>query len=116
MLHDNLFIKTHQYTEFGSNNFAHFVHISLFRTVVCLEGFYSNYCDLACSKCKVGTLCNNITGECPEGCEFNWQGPKCDSKLINSSIIVSHLSVVINVRGSTILYSPCLFSGTLICW
>ena len=31
MLHDNMFIKIHQYTKFGSNNFA---HIYLFRTVI----------------------------------------------------------------------------------
>ncbi|XP_061180599.1 scavenger receptor class F member 2-like [Saccostrea echinata] len=46
--------------------------------VFCKAGYYGYNCEYLCGKCKTETICNNITGICPEGCQNRWTGLNCD--------------------------------------
>ncbi|XP_062593829.1 multiple epidermal growth factor-like domains protein 10 [Saccostrea cucullata] len=45
---------------------------------VCVDGYYGYNCELMFGNCKTGTICNNTTGICPEGCLYRWGGLHCD--------------------------------------
>ncbi|XP_062613938.1 cell death abnormality protein 1-like [Saccostrea cucullata] len=45
----------------------------------CVKGFYGPGCSQTCGKCTAGTYCNKHTGDCPDGCQDNWTGEKCDA-------------------------------------
>lgn len=45
---------------------------------VCRGGFYGLGCSTSCGYCKSGTVCNDRTGGCPNGCQDHWIGSKCN--------------------------------------
>ncbi|XP_062593830.1 scavenger receptor class F member 1-like [Saccostrea cucullata] len=46
--------------------------------MICKDGYYGHNCEKTCGKCKIGTICQKITGICPRGCQNHWNGSKCD--------------------------------------
>ncbi|XP_056003721.1 multiple epidermal growth factor-like domains protein 10 [Ostrea edulis] len=45
---------------------------------ICRPGLYGGDCNQRCGKCKSRTICKDDTGYCPQGCQDNWSGPRCD--------------------------------------
>ncbi|XP_062577545.1 multiple epidermal growth factor-like domains protein 10 [Saccostrea cucullata] len=46
--------------------------------IKCRQRFYGANCESRCSKCTIGSFCDNKTGICPVGCQDHWNGTKCD--------------------------------------
>ncbi|XP_062603358.1 receptor-type tyrosine-protein phosphatase kappa-like isoform X3 [Saccostrea cucullata] len=44
----------------------------------CRDGFYGNNCEGTCGKCNNNAVCNKITGICPDGCHYQWNGSLCN--------------------------------------
>lgn len=55
---------------------------------VCNDHFYGQNCNISCGHCKNNGGCNNITGQCPDGCQANWQEEKCDGQLYNKHLML----------------------------
>ena len=52
--------------------------VLFFKNILCANGLFGADCSLYCGKCKIGTVCNNLTGKCSFWCQDDWQGLKCD--------------------------------------
>ncbi|KAL3880675.1 hypothetical protein ACJMK2_032897 [Sinanodonta woodiana] len=51
----------------------------------CLDGVYSEFCNITCGYCYKGLPCKKDTGECLEGCDPGWIGQLCDSECENGT-------------------------------
>lgn len=52
----------------------------IFLYLECIPDYYlSNNACQKCGHCNESKQCNNITGECVNGCEENWATTTCDS-------------------------------------
>lgn len=65
--------------------------------LVCTEGFYGPNCTQKCGHCRNESVCNNITGDCLQGCDEHWGGSKCDGTLRNIDIFTFKSSTVVGV-------------------
>lgn len=48
---------------------------------VCIDHYYGFDCSTPCGKCTNNSVCNKVTGHCPNGCQSHWKGEKCNSML-----------------------------------
>ena len=46
---------------------------------VCADYSWGDKCENFCGSCKDGAICNQVTGDCPNGCSDGWYGNRCDS-------------------------------------
>lgn len=46
----------------------------------CSNHFYGSDCTISCGHCRNGDVCNKVNGRCPNGCQNNWDGEKCDGR------------------------------------
>lgn len=49
---------------------------------VCPANYYDSDCNTPCGHCRGNDVCSNITGHCPNGCQSQWQGDRCDGTFI----------------------------------
>ena len=47
-------------------------------SIVCSPYYYGSDCNTPCGQCRGDDVCNNATGDCPQGCEPRWVGSKCN--------------------------------------
>ena len=50
----------------------------IFWYLVCTDGLYGPNCTQKCGHCRNESVCNNITGDCLQGCDEHLGGSKCD--------------------------------------
>lgn len=46
----------------------------------------------------MGTVCHNVTGICPQGCEDNWNGTMCDGN--NKTHFISYI-INLGIRNTS---------------
>lgn len=50
---------------------------------VCADHFYGKECNNMCGHCKDNSVCDKGTGSCPNGCQAQWTGAKCDGRFLD---------------------------------
>ncbi|KAL3835848.1 hypothetical protein ACJMK2_021309 [Sinanodonta woodiana] len=51
----------------------------------CLDGVYSEFCNLTCGRCNQSRSCDMDTGACLHGCDKGWMGLRCDTVCENGT-------------------------------
>lgn len=59
------------------NIFSEWLLLTNTLLLVCKDGYYGVKCTEMCGAC-IGNVCNQLTGNCPDGCTDNWTGKNCD--------------------------------------
>lgn len=44
----------------------------------CSIYFYGRNCNKPCGHCRGNDPCDSVTGHCPNGCQNQWTGDRCD--------------------------------------
>lgn len=60
---------------------------------VCSEYIYGTDCNTPCGHCKDKDVCDNTTGHCPNGCQNQWTGDRCEGEIVYTHFIIFFLSI-----------------------
>ncbi|KAK3591415.1 hypothetical protein CHS0354_005342 [Potamilus streckersoni] len=61
----------------------------------CLDGVFSEFCNLTCGKCNEGRPCDKDSGTCPSGCDRGWKGTRCDMRLQETALTTDAIGGIV---------------------
>lgn len=78
---------------------------------ICPQGTFGEQCEYQCH-CPVGTECDAVTGQCPDGCAPGWSGaPYCQAGKLYKRWIINcclHICLMLDCKHITTKLPTCV--------
>ncbi|KAL3835863.1 hypothetical protein ACJMK2_021324 [Sinanodonta woodiana] len=69
----------------------------------CLDGVFSEFCNMTCGNCDEARPCDKDSGDCLSGCDRGWKGARCDMRIQDTASTGINGAAIGGIAGTVIV-------------